>query len=165
MNYAAVIKSTSLAESKQKHTPCVRLLINANKCLESGEDVEKQFIADMWIGDRTVERTMKTLREIGWEGMSFAELNNPYTLEGTEIEISTAMEEYNGQMFEKVKFVNKKGSFENRGLKPCSEEVARNIAHRYDSVLRGGKVTKSRPNPPPGPKYGVEGEGDDDLPF
>ena len=95
--------------------------------------------------------------------MSFAELNNPYTLEGTEIEISTAMEEYNGQMFEKVKFVNKKGSFENRGLKPCSEEVARNIAHRYDSVLRGGKVTKSRPNPPPGPAYGQE--GDDDLPF
>jgi hypothetical protein len=164
-NYSAVIVSTALAESKEKKTPCVRLLVNTVKCLDTDQEEKRQFYADLWLGEKAVDRTMKTLREIGWDGMSFYDLNMENTLVGTEIEISTAIEEWNGQSFERVKFVNKKGSYENRGLKPCGDDVARMIAHKYDSVLRGGKVTRSKPNPPPGPAYGTADNPVDDLPF
>lgn len=164
-NYSAVILSTALAESKEKKTPCVRMLVNTEKNLDTNTDEKRQFYVDLWLGEKAVDRTLKTLREIGWEGMSFYDLNLPDTLSGTEIEVSTAIEEWNGQSFEKVRFVNKKGSFENRGLKACGDDVARMIAHKYDSVLRGMKVTKSKPNPPPGPAYGTSDAPVDDLPF
>lgn len=162
MNYAARIISTALAESKEKHTPSVKMLVQAYKCLDSGEACEKRFYADLWLGDRTIEHSVKTLREIGFQGQSLVDLNYPDTLKDVEIEISTEIVEYNGQNQEKVKFVNPAGSFANRGIKACSDDVARNIAHRYDSVLRGGKITRSQPNPAPGPAYGDQA---DDLPF
>lgn len=166
-NYAGVIKSNTLAESKQKHTPSVRLLITVNRNLDTGEPVDRQFYADLWLGDKAVDKTVKTLREIGWNGMSFNELNDTSALAGIEVEVSTSMEEWNGNQYEKASFVNPKGSYENRGLKSCSDDTARSIAHRYDAVLRGGKVTKSRPNPTgPVAGYGSESEPvDDDLPF
>jgi hypothetical protein len=87
------------------------------------------------------------------------------------------MSEYNGQTSEKVRFVNKPGSFANRGLRSASDDMARSISQRYDSVLRTGKYHKP---PQKGPAYGQQrvntqqaqqwptndtAESADDLPF
>lgn len=178
-NYSAVILSTALAESKEKHTPSVRLQLHATSKLETEEEVDKNFIADLWLSDKSVERTIKTLRDLGFQGSSMADLNFPEAMQGLLCEISTEMVEYNGETSEKVKFINKPGSFANRGLKAASDDVAKSIAQRYDAALRTGKyhrpatqqaaygrtqVQKTAPQAPSRQPAAQQEEGDD-LPF
>ena len=177
-NYSAVILSTALAESKEKHTPSVRLQLHATTKLETEEEVDKNFIADLWLSDKAVERTIKTLRDLGFQGSSMADLNFPEAMQGLLCEISTEMVEYNGETSEKVKFINKPGSFANRGLKAASDDVAKSIAQRYDAALRTGKYHKpatqqaaygraqiGKPNPYAPKAQPAVQESDDDLPF
>ena len=179
-NYTAEIVSTSLAESKEKHTPSVRLQLKTINSLDTNEPCERQFITDLWLSDNAVERTVKTLRELGFQGDSMFELNFPDTMAGLMCEISTEMQEYNGQTSEKVRFVNKPGSYANRGLKAIGDDDAKRIASRFDAVLRTGKYHKPAqktaaygramaPNsgrvPPSAAEAMVADSGDDDLPF
>lgn len=178
-NYSAVILSTALAESKEKHTPSVRLQLHATTKLETEEEVDKTFVADLWLSDKAVERTVKTLRDLGFQGQTMADLNYPEAMQGLLCEISTEMVEYNGETSEKVKFVNKPGSFANRGLKAASDDIAKSIAQRYDAALRTGKYHKqaqqqaaygraqvAKPNPyAPKQQPAVQEECGDDLPF
>lgn len=179
-NYSAVILSTALAESKEKHTPSVRLQLHATTKLETEEEVDKNFIADLWLSDKAVERTIKTLRDLGFQGSSMADLNFPEAMQGLLCEISTEMVEYNGETSEKVKFINKPGSFANRGLKAASDDVTRTIAQRFDAALRTGKyhrpatqqaaygrtqVQKPNPYAPKAQPAAQQEEAGDDLPF
>lgn len=178
-NYSAVILSTALAESKEKHTPSVRMQLHATTRLETEEEVDKNFIADLWLSDKAVERTIKLLRDLGFQGSSMADLNYPEAMQGLLCEISTEMVEYNGETSEKVKFINKPGSFANRGLKAASDDIVKSIAQRYDAALRSGKYHKqaqqqaaygraqvSKPNPyAPKTQSAVQEEAGDDLPF
>jgi len=138
--YKAIIIGNGLAESKEKHTPSVRLQLKTLVNLETKQYVERTFYADLWLSDNAKDRTVDTLRAIGYEGNSIAELNTP-CLVGYEVEVSTLMDEYNGNMTEKVNFVNAVGSFAKRGVKPLDENVTRNLASRYDSLFRNKKPT------------------------
>ena len=177
-NYTATIMSTALAESKEKHTPSVRMQFHAVECLETQEEVDKTFVGDLWLSDKAVERTVKILRDLGFQGESMADLNYPETMQGLVCEISTEMVEYNGETTERVKFVNKPGSFANRGLKAASEDLAKSIAQRYDACLRTGKFHKqatqqaaygraqvAKPNPYAPKQQPAVQESEDDLPF
>lgn len=150
-NYAATIVSTSLAESKEKHTPSVRMMVMTTRNLDTDEEVQKKFVADLWLSEKTAEKTVQTLRELGFTGQTLIDLNFPDTMAGLECEISTEMSEYNGQTTEKVRFINKPGSFANRGLRSASDDMARSISQRYDAVLRTGKYHKPAQK---GPAYG-----------
>lgn len=152
-NYAATIVSTSLAESKEKHTPSVRMMVMTTRNLDDDTEVQKKFVADLWLSEKTAEKTVQTLRDLGFTGQTLIDLNFPDTMAGLECEISTEMSEYNGQTSEKVRFVNKPGSFANRGLRSASDDMARSISQRYDSVLRTGKYHKP---PQKGPAYGQQ---------
>lgn len=152
-NYAATIVSTSLAESKEKHTPSVRMMVMTTRNLDDDTEVQKKFVADLWLSEKTAEKTVQTLRDLGFTGQTLIDLNFPDTMAGLECEISTEMSEYNGQTSEKVRFVNKPGSFANRGLRSASDDMARSISQRYDAVLRTGKYHKP---PQKGPAYGQQ---------
>ena len=152
-NYAATIVSTSLAESKEKHTPSVRMMVMTTRDLDNDTEVQKKFVADLWLSEKTAEKTVQTLRDIGFTGQTLIDLNFPDTMAGLECEISTEMSEYNGQTSEKVRFVNKPGSFANRGLSSASDDIARSISQRYDAVLKTGKYHKP---PQKGPAYGQQ---------
>lgn len=152
-NYAATIVSTSLAESKEKHTPSVRIMVMTTRDLDNDTEVQKKFVADLWLSEKTAEKTVQTLRDLGFTGQTLIDLNFPDTMAGLECEISTEMSEYNGQTSEKVKFVNKPGSFANRGLRSASDDMARSISQRYDAVLRTGKYHKPAQK---GPAYGQQ---------
>ena len=176
-NYAATIVSTSLAESKEKHTPSVRMMVMTTRDLDNDTEVQKKFVADLWLSEKTAEKTVQTLRDLGFTGQTLIDLNFPDTMAGLECEVSTEMSEYNGQTSEKVRFVNKPGSFANRGLRSASDDMAKSISQRYDAVLRTGKYHKP---PQKGPAYGQQrvsqqqaqqwpsndtAESPDDLPF
>lgn len=152
-NYAATIVSTSLAESKEKHTPSVRMMVMTTRNLDTDEEVQKKFVADLWLSEKTAEKTVQTLRELGFTGQTLIDLNFPDTMAGLECEVSTEMSEYNGTSTEKVRFVNKPGSFANRGLRSASDDMAKSISQRYDAVLRTGKYHKPAQK---GPAYGQQ---------
>lgn len=176
--YKATIIGNGLAESKEKKTPSVHLMLKAEFNLETKEAVDKTFYADLWLSDKAKERTVDTLRAIGFEGNSIAELNAP-CLVGYEVEISTYFEDYNGNSYEKVNFVNAVGSFEKRGVKPLDDNITMGLSARYDSLFRNKKATAkpsinknvvnaaSTPQntqAPSAPNFGNE-EDDGGLPF
>lgn len=175
-NYKGVIMSHALAVSKQKHTPSVKLHIRCDEDLDNGSAVDKVLFADLWLSENAIERTAKTLRDIGWNGSSFEELNGS-ALEGTEVEVSTAFEDYTSELtgetrsMEKVSFVNPVGSYANRGLKPVADDIAKRIARKYDSVLMNfrasGNAKKATPKATAqgNGSMGPDGSEDDDLPF
>ena len=104
-NYSGTITSHGLAESKNNHTPSVKLCIKATTCLDDGNACDKTFYADLWLTDNSAQNTIKTLRDIGWQGMDFSTLNGGNDLEGVEVEITTEVETYEGNDYEKVRFV------------------------------------------------------------
>lgn len=142
-NYSAEIIGTALGESKEKRTPFVAMQVRTIKCLDTDEEKELKFTATLWLSDKAVERTVKTLRELGFDGQTLIDLNLPDTMAGLMCEITTKTEEYNGKTEERVAFVNKPGSFANRGLRSCSEDMAKSISARFDACLRSGKYHKT----------------------
>lgn len=173
-NYSGYIKSHALANSREKGTPSVKLCIVAECDLDTGEAVQKTFYADLWLSEKAKVNTVKTLRAIGFCGDSFVELNGN-CLEGAQVEISTDNEFYNGQDYEKVRFVNEPGHFANRGLKPCDDSTARGIAAKYDAVLRSTASQNAQQQKPAArpqaptinrPDMAMRNSAaDDDLPF
>lgn len=138
--YKATILGNGLAESKEKKTPSIHIMLKAEFNLETKEAVDKTFYADLWLSEKAKDRSVETLRAIGFEGNSIAELNTP-CLVGYEVEISTYFEDYNGNSYEKVNFINAVGSFEKRGVKPLDDSITRSLSARYDSLFRSKKAT------------------------
>ena len=137
-NYHAVILSNALAFSKEKGTPSVKLQIKTKTNLDNGLPVEKILYADLWLSENAKTRTIETLRAIGFAGNDITELNYP-CLVGYEVEISTSFDDYKGNSYEKIDFVNEVGSFNNRGLKSIDDAAAKKLAASLNSVLRNSK--------------------------
>lgn len=168
-NYSGTITSHGLAESKNNHTPSVKLCIKATTCLDDGNACDKTFYADLWLTDNSAQNTIKTLRDIGWQGMDFAMLNGGNDLEGVEVEITTEVETYEGNDYEKVRFVNKPGHFANRGVKAMDANQAKAVVAKYNALLRNSpKPTATAQKP--AQKAGMVDPAqyaspDEDLPF
>lgn len=157
-NYSGRIIANTLAESKNGK-PSVKLQIRTDRDLDSGNSTDRTFYADLWLTDKAAEKSIETLREIGFQGDDLKQLNDP-VLEGSMVEISTVWENYNGKDIEKVAYVNKVGSYANRGLKSLDPNKADKFAQKYNAMLR------NKPKQAPAPKAETNnGEGDDDLPF
>ena len=168
-NYSGIITSHGLAESKNNHTPSVKLCIKATTCLDDGNAVDKTFYADLWLTDNSAQNTIKTLRSIGWQGMDFAELNGGNVLEGVEVEITTEVETYEGNDYEKVRFVNKPGHFANRGVKAMDANQARAVVAKYNALLRNSPKPDQNAQKPAQKAGRVDAaqyaSPDEDLPF
>jgi hypothetical protein len=116
---------------------------------DTGAQVSKQFWVDLWLTDKAIQRTAETLRSLGFQGSSFAELNYGQDLVGAPVELVTEWEQYNGQDVERVKYVNAPGSYASRGIKACDDATARRIASRYDAILRNSpKSVATAPQAP-----------------
>ena len=152
-NYSGTITSHALAESKNNHTPSVKLCIKADTCLDDGSAVDKTFYADLWLTDNSAQNTVKTLRDIGWQGMDFATLNDGNDLEGVAVEISTDVETH----------------FASRGVKAMDANQARAVVAKYNALLRNSPKPTAQAQKP-APKAGrvdasQYASPDEDLPF
>lgn len=179
--YEGKIQSHALGESKENHTPSVRLKVYAVLDQDTGAQVSKQFWVDLWLTDKAIQRTAETLRSLGFQGSSFAELNYGQDLVGAPVELVTEWEQYNGQDVERVKYVNAPGSYASRGIKACDDATAKRIASRYDAILRNTRASSNGPAPaaraaqprpaaqqlppPPSADDYLQPSGSDDLPF
>ena len=179
--YLATITGNAIAESKNNHTPSVHLQLKCEQDLEAKKGTDKVLYADLWLTDKAKEKTVETLRAIGYEG-GFAELNTP-SLVGYQVEVSTYFEDYNGNSYEKVNFVNPVGSFAKRGVKPADAGIVRGLSAKYDSLFRSKKATgkavintaataaptqqnaPQQGNAPTAPGFDSQGGAYDDLPF
>lgn len=182
-NYAGTIIAHALSESKENHTPSIKLQIQVFEDLETKRPAEGVYTADLWLTEKAAERSMATLRALGYDADTLEPLNNDGStgiMVGTHCEIKTKQEEYNGKTYEKVEYVNAPGSFANRGVKSCDESQARRIAARYDAILRntprGAPAPQAprqssqvgyrqTPPPPTANDYHAPANADDDLPW
>jgi len=168
-NYSGIITSHGLAESKNNHTPSVKLCIKATTCLDDGNACDKTFYADLWLTDNSTQNSIKTLRDIGWQGMDFSTLNGGNDLEGVEVEITTEVETYEGNDYEKVRFVNKPGHFANRRVKAMDTNKAKAVVAKYNALLRNSPkpaVTTQKPAQKAGRVDAAQyASPDEELPF
>lgn len=168
-NYTATITGHGFAESKNSHTPSIKFSLKATFDLDAQQPVDKTFYNDLWLSDKAIENTCKTLREIGFNSDNMADLNDSSLMVGTEIEISTEFEEYNGNEYEKVRFMNKAGSYANRGIKPMDTNQAKRLAAKYNQALKNAQKRAPQHQPAPDSRGNVQNqatvEEGDDLPF
>jgi hypothetical protein len=150
------VTGNALAVSKNKGTPSVK--ISLATVPHEGE-VSYPLWCDLWLTDATQERTIETLEKVlGWQGQSFAELNEP-CFDGVEVVAVCEWEEDDqGRPREKVAFLN---STAGGGVKKAEAGDVRAITSKMDGFLKLARAGK--PKPPAvakaAPKY------DDDLPF
>ena len=87
---------------------------------------------------------------------------------GVEVEITTEDDEYNGQVREKVKFMNASGSFAKRGVKPMDSNQAKALAAKYNMALKNAqkKGAPAQAKPKKGTVNANDyASPDEDLPF
>lgn len=152
-NYKATICSHYLAESKEKHTPSVRFVVKAFENMNDGTAVDKNFTIDLWLSEKSAERTMKTLRLLGFQGDTLEQLNCTTELVGVPCEVTTEWIEYNGKDYEKPIFLNEEGSKAKNGFKAMKDDEAKRVCTRYDAMLRATAKSKKpatkKTEPPP----------------
>jgi hypothetical protein len=159
MYIKSVITKTSLEKSKEKGTLSVCLwlkLIPNDKdgFLPAGVD-EVQY-AHLYLTDRTIDRTVKTLRDLGWQGKDWEEelhCNNP--LEGVECSITGDFEEYNGKSRFKIQWVNASGQVRDIG------EFAKEFKAWNKYIADGVKSAPPQSTEAPA----TNAQEDDQLPF
>lgn len=182
-NYAGTIVAHALAESRENHTPSIKLQIQVHTDLDSRKPVDALYYADLWLTDKAVDKTMATLRALGYNEDTLEPLNdsNRMIMRGFPVEIKTRPEEYNGKVYDKVEYVNAPGSFASRGVSSCDDATAKRIASRYDAILRNTRASSNGPAPaaraaqprpaaqqlppPPSADDYLQPSGSDDLPF
>ena len=105
--YSAIVTGNSLAVSKDKQTPSVKIAVQTEYLVESpGVRVSKKLYGDLWLSYAAIERSVKTLKEAFSYTGPIEALNEPI-LVGKRCNIVCEDDEYNGQVREKILFFNR----------------------------------------------------------
>jgi hypothetical protein len=167
--YFAVLTSHCLALSKNSQTPSVRLYLQIKFNVESPDIQEnKRMYADLWLSEKCIERTMHTLtKTFGWTGEDIEELNNnPTMLEGGTCLVVIEMEEYNGNLIPKIKYVNEvHRKLDSGKAKWISQNLSDKIkAYKAKSPkVEGGAAIPGADIDEPLPKGSTNTNADDEL--
>lgn len=121
--------------------------------------------------DAAWERTIESLRHMGWKGDNLANLEG---LDTNEVELVVEEEEYNGKIQTKVRWVNRASGLNVKA--PLTEDRKRSFAASMKDKIRAMEAAKGnrntattqrqtqRPQLPSGPPEPPP-IGDEDLPF
>jgi len=150
----AVCESATIAMSKEKQTPSVKIRFKA----ENGEILYH----DLWLTDKCFDRSMDVLRGVfGWFGTNVHDFFERHDLlTGIEVELAVEWEDYNGKDYLKVRFVNPAGGNPD-AVTQIDAETARKIGEQlrgkimlYDQKKKQGQgaATASPAKPAVGPK-------------
>ena len=150
------VTGNALAVSKNKGTPSVKISLAS---VPHDGEISRNLWCDLWLTEAAQERTIETLEKVlGWQGQSFAELNEP-CFSGVEVIAVCAWEEDdNGINREKVAFLN---STAGGGVKKADPQDVRSITLKMDGFLKLSRAGK--PKAPQAPKAAPP--PDDSLPF
>jgi len=125
-----IVTGNALSKSSNKGTASVKIALET--IAKEGEP-SRHLWADLWLTEKTMERTIETLEKaLGWQGKSFAELNDP-VLAGVEVVAVCEWEvDDQGRDREKVAFLN---STAGGGVKRAEADDVRSIASQADGFL------------------------------
>lgn len=129
---------------------------------------EKNLVWYGYFTDATLERTIESLRYMGWKG------DDPSDglpgLDANEVDIVVEDEEYEGKTYAKVQWVNRPGGLALKA--PLSEEKAKAFGASMRERIRAIDASKGErkvaaPKPPNGgaPASGAKSMTEKDVPF
>lgn len=142
-----IVTGNALSKSSNKGTASVKIALET--VAKEGEP-SRPLWADLWLTEKTMERTIETLEKtLGWQGKSFAELNEPI-LAGVEVVAVCEWEvDDKGRDREKVAFIS---STAGGGVKRAEADDVRSIASQADGFLalaRANNPNKPKPQARP----------------
>ncbi len=148
--------------SSQKLTPFAKITFEIIEGPEKGRQID-------WIGylsEKTMERTVESLRNCGYAGNNPEELSNcgPNAIAGLlprEVQIVTQHKEFRGSVSDEVRWVNEVGQSGGDMLDAIRAAFA---AKPLGSKARGGAGGHAIPRPAPAGAVKNE-DADDDIPF
>lgn len=98
----------------------------------------------MFLSEKAAPHTIKKLRTLGFEGVSFAELNpetdGHFSLVGQEVVVRCKHEEYQGKQQERWDFPGDGGA----GIKPLDDKGMRKLDALFGKHLKDGKPMAKR---------------------
>lgn len=113
-DYLCKIVGQGLGESKEKKTPFVFLTVQPVAQYAMGEEGEQEYpvatqydrTVQLWLTEKTVERSAERLCELGWAGSDWNDLapGGVCDLTGNEVRLSCSHESWNDQSREKWDF-------------------------------------------------------------
>ena len=146
--------------------------------------VKKILWGSLYLTDDTFEKSLDTLSKVfGFNSTDISEINNNTELfSGVEVILVTDMDEYNGQVREKVKFINSPNGGVGKKLDDiASSELSIKLENKLKAYymrnkIEAGTQTRKPPTPQRGNQFqssfnGYSGNddapppNDDDLPF
>lgn len=161
-----------LTESKNKGTPCVQVVV---EIVDDGEHLGERMRWDGWLTDGTAQRTLESLRHLGWETDDLADLRG---IDANEVQIVVEHEwnEEKQKSYPRVKWISRLGG----GAKLNDEAkldgvAAKALSQRFAAMARGTRVVaggkpagqqrpQSAQRPPQGrPQSARKSEPDDDF--
>jgi len=151
----AKIVRSSLEKSKAKGTPyvCLHLELEDDKDGYLPENLGRTQYGTLWLTEKTVENTEKTLRGLGWKGDNLRELHDSNPLEGVECSVTGDFELCDdGKNRFRVQWVN------TRGHKPKDIGDGREFMAFNKYFKDNAKKPEAKPAAP-------KQEDSDDLPF
>lgn len=142
--YRCRTTGSALAFSKEKGTPSIALAFASLFDTSAPEepltaDLPPKFYTNLWLTDKTIDRTIETLRQtFGWKGEDFTELNDAGPLDGIEVDIVWEWESYQdagGQdkWRARVDWINRPGT---GGVKKADAQDAARIAAQFNRLLK-----------------------------
>lgn len=142
--YRCRTTGSALAFSKEKGTPSIALAFASLFDTAAPDEPltpenPPKFYTNLWLTDKTVDRTIETLRQtFGWQGEDFTELNDAGPLDGIEVDIVWEWEEYTDASNQpkwraRVDWINKPGT---GGVKKADPQEAARIAAQFNRLLK-----------------------------
>ena len=134
------------------------------------EDV-KTLWGSLYLSENTFERSMGVLSEVfGFTSDDISEINNDnHLFEGIEAVLVTDFEEYNGEMREKVKFINSTSGGVGKKIEDTEAiRLSNELRNKIKAFhMKNGTKTAPQPARQTAPAYSPAPaqEGEDDLPF
>ena len=138
--------------------------------VEFDDGTKKQKLLNLT--EKGAEYTVKTLRDLGWKGTSFADFESPQLVGmAVSVVLADATDKdgnvkvgNDGKAFREIAFINPV-----RGYRRASHEEAVSLARHFDGFLGGQKPAQGNPYAQGGygskPTNGYQSGPDDDLPF
>jgi hypothetical protein len=125
-----------------------------------GPSQGQHITAYLYFGEGSFDRTIESIRLCGWKGTNLADLTG---ITDNEVRIVVEQEEYNGKLYQKVKWINALGgvAVQNRMNAGEAADFAARMRGRIAAMAQGQRPTA----PPSRAAQTTIPQSDDDIPF
>ena len=149
----------------QNDTEAVQVIVE----IQDGEHKGERYRWDGWLTEKTAQRTLESLRHLGWETDRLDDLRGIDSKDAVAV-IEHETNEQNGKTYARVQWINGVGA----GIKEeqkVDRVAAKALADRFAAMARGTRVGAANARKPDAAPPSSRAKappadfGDDDIPF